>query len=978
VRAVPSREVVQRALTEIRKRPANYEYFFDRLASPDWIEPLFYEGLFQEPPPPEQDGKYIRFPFWPESRYLARMAPLAPEAVLNIVLNIETDNVRVHEDLADAACAMPPALAARWARKEAQWVSDQQHLYLLLPGQLGDLVLHLTRGGQVDAAFDLTRSLLSVLPDPSVADAPDEDEAHISVPKPRGRFDDWDYEQILAKCTGELVSAAGGRAFKLLCDLLDDAVRHSRSTYDHERTEDYPWEDYFYIRRPAIEEHSQNQPRGLVNSLITAVRDAADQIATEDHTLVRHLVEALEERTWKIFHRLALYLLWRFPDAAPELVAERLADRERFGDSGLRHEYALLAQKRFATLPNKDQAEILSWIEEGPNVDLFKRRSETWERPAPSDEDVTRYADLWRRDRLALLGADLPEEWRRRYDELVAEFGPVEHPEFVSYMGAMWVGSTSPKTAEDLRSMNVEEIVSYLSTWQPSEDPMSPSPEGLGRELANVITSEPQPFAVASSQFQGLDPTYVRSFFSGLREAVKQDHSLPWLPVLDLCQWVLEQVREAPQREAEYRELIEHYDLDPDWSWTRKAIADLVSQGLEASSAQIPNEIRTQVWEILSVLTDDPDPTPEDEARYGGSNMDPATYSINTTRGEAMHGVVRYALWVRRDLEEISGVNELPTRGFEEMPEVQEVLDYRLEPDVEPSAAVRSVYGQWFPQIVVIDQLWAIQNVSKIFPSNRNLRHLRTAAWAAYVIFSQPSEIVFNILSEEYSHAVEQLGIALSGSWMPADPDERLVEHLMILYWWGTIDLDDPPDLLQRFYANASDALRAHALDFLGRSLHNIGDEIPTDALTRLRALWENRLMVARVEPSSHTEEVAAFGWWFASGKFDDAWAIAQLKEALRLSGKTEPYELVLERLARLSTRIPVDVMECLRLIVEGDKEGWNIRTWREPKRTILETALRSRDPIARQRAESLIHRLGARGYWDFRDLLRESRNNTT
>ena len=131
-------------------------------------------------------------------------------------------------------------------------------------------------------------------------------------------------------------------------------------------------------------------------------------------------------------------------------------------------------------------------------------------------------------------------------------------------------------------------------------------------------------------------------------------------------------------------------------------------------------------------------------------------------------------------------------------------------------------------------------------------------------------------------------------------------------------------------------------------------------------------------EPSSHSEEVAAFGWWFASGKFDDVWAIGQLEEALRLSGKTEPYELVLERLVTLSTTMPVDVVGCLRLIVEGDKEGWNIRAWREPKRTILKTALKSGDPTARQLAESLIHRLGARGYWDFRDLLRESRNNTT
>jgi hypothetical protein len=975
---VPSPEVVKRALDEIRKRPANYEYFFDRLESPDWIEPLLREGLFQHPPPPEQDGGYIRFPFWPESRYLARMAPLAPEAVLNIILNVETDNVRVHEDFANAACAMPPTLAARWARKEAQWVRDQQHLYLLLPGQLGDLVLHLARGGQVDAALDLTRSLLAVLPDPKVVDAPGKnDEAYLSTPKPRGRFDDWDYQQILEKCTGELVTVAGVQAFKLLCNLLDDAVRYSRSSYDFESTGDYPWDDYLYIQRPAIEEHRQNQSHGIVDSLISAVRDAADQIATGDPTLVRHLIQMLEERGWKIFHRLALYLLWRFPEAAPELVAERLADRKRFDDTGLRHEYALLAQKCFATLSDEDQERILSWIEEGPNIDLFKTRREAWEGSPPSDEEAARYANLWRRDRLALFSADLPEEWRRRYDELVAEFGPAEHPEFVSYMGAMWVGPTSPKTAEDLRSMSIEEIVRYLGTWRPSGDLMSPSPEGLGRELANVIASDPEPFAVASSDFQGLDPTYVRSFFSGLQEAAKQGRSFPWPPVLDLCRWVLQQVREAPERGAEYEQLIEHYDLDPDWGWTRKAIADLISQGLEASDAQIPPELSTQVWAVLRTLTDDPDPTPEDEARFGGSNMDPATYSINTTRGEAVHGVVRYALWVRRKLEETSGEVELLARGFEVMPEVQEVLDHHLDPEVEPSPAIRAVYGRWFPQIVFIDQQWAVRNVARIFPSDENLRDLRTAAWGAYLIFCNPSEVIFNILSEEYGYAVEQLGLARSERWMPADPDERLAEHLMILYWRGTIDLNDPTNLLWRFYANASDTLRAHALDFLGRSLHNIRDEIPADTLTRLRALWESRLEFARDEPSSHSDEVAAFGWWFASGKFDNVWAMAQLKEALRLSGETEPYELVLERLATLSTTTPVDAVECLRLIMEGDKEGWNIRTWREPKRTILDTALKSGDPTAQQLAESLIHRLGARGYWDFRDLLRKPRNST-
>ena len=46
-----------------------------------------------------------------------------PETVLDVILHIpDTDNVRVHEDLADAALAMPAELAAHWASKEAEWI----------------------------------------------------------------------------------------------------------------------------------------------------------------------------------------------------------------------------------------------------------------------------------------------------------------------------------------------------------------------------------------------------------------------------------------------------------------------------------------------------------------------------------------------------------------------------------------------------------------------------------------------------------------------------------------------------------------------------------------------------------------------------------------------------------------------------------------------------------------------------------------
>ena len=109
-------ETVDRALQEIAKGYAQYQYFFDRLNSPGWLDALFRAGFFKRPPEPVRDGQYIRLPLWPESRYLARMAaiPKAQDTVLKIALTIPaSENGRVHDDIADIALSLQPVQAAK-------------------------------------------------------------------------------------------------------------------------------------------------------------------------------------------------------------------------------------------------------------------------------------------------------------------------------------------------------------------------------------------------------------------------------------------------------------------------------------------------------------------------------------------------------------------------------------------------------------------------------------------------------------------------------------------------------------------------------------------------------------------------------------------------------------------------------------------------------------------------------------------------
>ena len=242
-----------------------------------------------------------------------------------------------------------------------------------------------------------------------------------------------------------------------------------------------------------------------------------------------------------------------------------------------------------------------------------------------------------------LSGPLLPPDWQQRYEELCSSKGLDNYrpsdPERVIRPVASTPGS--PILQEELAQMPIQDIVEFLGTWDSPS--WKESPNTLGRYLSNLVAASPQRFAESAKAFRGLDATYVHAVIGGLREAVKNERTFDWEPVLELCNWVIAQPFEIPERDP--NSFDDH--KDPHWGWSFKAIADLLQIGLAKGKAMIPYSFRSSVWQMIEVLSEDPEPTQEHEAKYHSS---PADGSINTTRGAAMHAVFAYAHWVRGNL----------------------------------------------------------------------------------------------------------------------------------------------------------------------------------------------------------------------------------------------------------------------------------------------------------------------------------------
>lgn len=928
---------------------ADADYFFDRLTSPDWIGPLKDAGMFQSPPGPRRDGGYVQFDSWPQSRYLARMASEAPQEVAAVIDALPpTENMRVLVDMADAVVAMPPEIVISLLPKIIAWLSSPY--LLLLPDRLGKLIGKLAAADQPEPALALTAALLRLEPGlaPSVEGAD-----VVLPPDPRPLFEPYEYQRILTANLPDLMSAGGVKTLDLLCDLLADAIRLSRIN-----DQDAGSDDLSYIWRAAVEPSNQNHHNDVKDTLVDAVRDAAEQLVKADPGQLEPIVGRLEART-SVCRRISLHLLRLFAPSGSQLVADRLLDTELLYGITCYHEYWHLLHARFSGLSADQQNTLLGHIAAGPAFYREKTEEEM------SEADVRLRIEAWQWRVLAAVKDDLPVDWAERYRQLAVPRGEPEHPDFLSYIGSMWSGPTSPTSAPQLEGMVTDEIVEMLRTWQPSGDWRSPTPEGLGRDLSAAVRAQPNRFAIDANKFRGLDPTYVRSLFSGLREAVANKTPIEWPSVLELAAWALDQPRNLPGREDRFG------DVDPGWGWTRKTIADLLGIGFGGGPAQIPYDLREAVWSVLEPLTEDEEPTPDYEERYGGSNMDPMTLAINTVRGEAIDAVVHYALWVHRHIEQASDAAERLAHGFDEMPEVRAVLDRHLDRQNDPALAVRAMYGRWFPWLLLIDLRWATDNLAAIFPPDAADQHYWEAAWEAYISFCHAHDEPFAVLQEEYRRAISRLGQLEPERRQPHGVASRLADHLMTMYWRGKIDFE-PGGLLDAFYAQADDELRGWAVASIGRGLQTIDQAggpptpttVETEVVERLKGLWARRLAAAEgaTDQRQHAKEMSEFGWWFTSQVFDESWAIDQLVAALRLSGRVDPSHLVLGRLAKTAEGHPRQTIDALRLMIRGDLEGWTVVGWHDELTNVLQTVLASGDQEVRNAAVDLVHELGAGG----------------
>lgn len=228
----PNQDDFENLFELIKRRGANYAFFFNTVDSPAWITPLVQNGFFKNPPNVETagDGRIIT-PLWWPIIYLKKISAQSPNQAVEIILNLEkTDNPRILREVFSIACKLADTdlslrlkpLIKKFIQSPYRWGEDELVVNLL--EKWGR-----TPGPALNAALEIMQYVVAFQPDPQEEDKrarrkEDPNEYGTSL-EPAPRFREWEYQQILEKGVHQLSEREPYQVARILIETTASMIR---------------------------------------------------------------------------------------------------------------------------------------------------------------------------------------------------------------------------------------------------------------------------------------------------------------------------------------------------------------------------------------------------------------------------------------------------------------------------------------------------------------------------------------------------------------------------------------------------------------------------------------------------------------------------------------------------------------------------------------------------------------------------------
>jgi hypothetical protein len=427
------------------------------------------------------------------------------------------------------------------------------------------------------------------------------------------------------------------------------------------------------------------------------------------------------------------------------------------------------------------------------------------------------------------------EHLHKRYENLINKCKKEDELPEAPY----WVQLTDDKYEEyrnKFAHLKVSDIISELKIHEEPD-------HSIANALEEVIKDDPGKFAEEVDKFIGTHPLYQERLIRALHVLLERCISFNWEKVLKLI------------KEIVYKGSNEENIL--------LTITRLIDEAIGKHLIHV--DYKDELWEVIDGILNKLDKL-EIGNRIPLKDIcchDVYGSIISNLEGSAIDSLILYPRWLKKN-NKIKDLNSIP--------EVKGKLEYYL--NKQTSMIIHAVYGFYLHSLLYTDEHWTKDMIPKIFPKD-SVEHF-WGAWCAYVQANRPHYEVYNLLKDIYAHAIENMKYDAE-----SECNKALVHHLVVLYGWGIISLDDP--IFHKFWEKANGDVREKFISYIGQQL--LKYELPGDVIQRFKTLWEWRMSYIKglSNRQDFQKELKSFIHWFVSRKFDTEWALDNLIRTVEL-----------------------------------------------------------------------------------------------
>lgn len=213
-----------------------------------------------------------------------------------------------------------------------------------------------------------------------------------------------------------------------------------------------------------------------------------------------------------------------------------------------------------------------------------------------------------------------------------------------------------------------------------------------------------------------------------------------------------------------------------------------------------------------------------------------------------------------------------------------------------------------------------------------------------------------------------------SGRRQQRTPNQLLGDWLVTLFVRGEVNGPSNPDgLIARYFGAAAPGLCADVLEHLGWVLGRSSD-VPSEILSRAQELWDWRSAIAQSD-QNRAGELSGFGSWIRSDQFPASWWVPRLRAVIGVTELGIRIGLGEALASAAPTGYASEALEIAEAL-QNDRSEFAAYDLIRHLPVILAAALQHQDATVRQRASSMLEKLGREGHLDLADKVAQARSS--